>query len=117
MKYTVSSVKPDAYKTDEVMTVRFRYKAPEAAVSREIVEPVVDRYTSFENATGDMRFAAAVAGFGMLLRGSEHAGDAGFEQILMMAREAEGTDREGYRAEFVAMVEAAGAMGQPRALY
>ena len=54
-----------------------------------------------------MRFASAVAGFALLLRDSEHRGGASFEQVLALARGARGEDENGYRAEFIGMVETA----------
>lgn len=55
----------------------------------------------------DFRFAAAVAAFGMILGGSEHRGAAALDQVLELARGSMGEDAEGYRAEFVQMVERA----------
>jgi Ca-activated chloride channel family protein len=54
-----------------------------------------------------MRFASAVAAFAMLLRDSEHKGSVTFDQVIDMARGARGSDPEGYRGEFIGMVQAA----------
>ena len=54
----------------------------------------------------DFRFSAAVASFGMLLRGSEHRGAASVDGVLSLARGALGRDPHGDRAEFVSLVEA-----------
>ncbi len=51
------------------------------------------------------RFASSVAGVGMLLRDSEHKGSATYQSLLALARGARGEDREGYRAEFIRLVE------------
>ncbi len=55
----------------------------------------------------NFRFSAAVASFGMLLRNSEYRGNSTYESVLELARNATGVDKEGYRAEFIELVEAA----------
>jgi Ca-activated chloride channel family protein len=54
-----------------------------------------------------MRFASAVAGFGMLLRGSPHAGSLAWSDVITLAQGARGTDRDGYRADFIRLAERA----------
>nr|MBA3495975.1 DUF3520 domain-containing protein [Gemmatimonadales bacterium] len=58
-------------------------------------------------ASEDMRFASAVAEFALLLRGSEHRGQASFDNVLALARGARGEDDQGHRGEFIDLVEAA----------
>jgi Ca-activated chloride channel family protein len=91
----------------ESLLVKLRYKAPEGETSRLIKGMVEDSGTSFSAATADLRFASAVAGFGMLLRGATGNGDLSYESVLTMAREAMGDDRGGYRQEFLRLVEKA----------
>jgi Ca-activated chloride channel family protein len=88
---------------DELMFVKLRYKAPDGERSRLLELPVPDRV---ENASTDLRFAASVAAFGMLLRDSEQCGDFTLGDISRLARASLGEDRHGYRAEFVRLVEA-----------
>jgi Ca-activated chloride channel family protein len=57
--------------------------------------------------SSDIRFAAAVAAFGMLLRDSEHKGTATYEGVLELARAGQGQDPGGYRSEFLQLVETA----------
>lgn len=90
---------------NEVMTIKFRYKEPKESVSKLITEVVQDRKSEFAAATGDARFSCAVAGFGMLLRDSKYKGNAAYKNILAMARGAKGKDEDGYRAEFIRLVE------------
>jgi Ca-activated chloride channel family protein len=88
-------------------TVKLRYKEPAGSRSK-LLERVVRSET--DRPSRDLRFASAVAGVGMLLRDSEHKGGATFETMLALARGAQGPDEEGYRAEFIKMVERLAAM-------
>jgi Ca-activated chloride channel homolog len=103
--YQDVNVRPDARRSEELLTVRVRYKDPQGTVSRLLETPVKDR--SDGRASEDMRFASAVAGFALLLRDSEHRGGASFDQVLTLARGARGDDENGYRGEFIGLVEAA----------
>lgn len=93
--------------TDEILTVKFRYKAPDGDVSKLIEHPVIDQSIPIAKASENFRFAAAVAQFGMLLRDSEFKAAASFDNVLSLARKAKNHDEEGYRAEFVRLVESA----------
>ena len=93
--------------TDEIMTVKFRYKAPDGDVSKLIEHPLKDDDLSITKTSDNFRFAASVAEFGMLLRKSEFKGAASFDNIIKMARKAKGNDEEGYRSEFIRLVESA----------
>lgn len=92
---------------NELMTIKLRYKRPSEETSRLITTVVADRRQSFDNAGDDVRFAAAVASFGMLLRDSQYKGNSSFREVLAWARAAKGKDEEGYRAEFIRLVEMA----------
>lgn len=93
--------------SDELLTVKLRYKAPDGDVSQLMSVPVHDRADAIGPNLG---FAAAVAEFGMLLRRSEHAGAASWTQARDLARQHRGDDPDGYRAEFIRMVELAAAL-------
>jgi Ca-activated chloride channel family protein len=92
---------------DELLTVKLRYKQPDGDKSTLLSVPLADSTTRFSEAPGDMQFAGAVAMFGMLLRGSEHAGQTSWDTVLEIAGSAVGEDRNGYRAQFVELVKAA----------
>lgn len=92
---------------EEIMTVKFRYKAPDGEVSKLMEHPVKDRQIAIASTSENFRFAAAVAEFGMLLRESEFKSSASFNNVVAMARKAKGTDEEGYRAEFIRLAESA----------
>jgi Ca-activated chloride channel family protein len=98
---------PAALGTDELLTVKIRYKAPDGDVSALLSYPVPDRTTPFAQASTDTRWAAAVAGYGMLLRDSPHKGTLGWSWVRATAREALGADIGGYRAELLGLVEKA----------
>jgi Ca-activated chloride channel family protein len=104
LKYQAPTGPSIAAGQGELLTVKLRYKDPEESTSRLIEAPLIDRRASFDEASTDLRFAAAVAAFGMLLRGSEHVGTASFQGVLRWAIESQGTDRGGYRAELLELV-------------
>lgn len=93
--------------TDEILTVKFRYKEPDGDVSKLIEHPVLDKQIAIAKTSDNFRFAASVAQFGMLLRNSEFKSTSSFDNVLSLARKAKGNDEEGYRSEFVRLVESA----------
>ncbi len=95
---------------DELMTVKFRYKQPDSEESSLLSYPIKGKAVSIENASENFRFAASVASFGMLLRNSEYKGDASYYFARSLAKNAVGKDTEGYRKEFIELVDAAAAI-------
>ena len=93
---------------DELMYVKIRYKDPHGAKSRLLELAVADRSAL---PSVDFRFASAVAGFGMLLRDSEHAGDLTLSDVVTLAENGKGDDPRGYRGEFIRLVEAVRDLG------
>lgn len=93
--------------SEELATVKLRYKPLQDDKSILLTEVVRDRDITLEKTSNDFRFAGAVAGFSMLLRKSEYVGSLNYESLLVMARGGRGDDREGYRAEFVRLLELA----------
>jgi Ca-activated chloride channel family protein len=117
-KEEVSGVDPLKYQTaavsaaadsDELLTVKLRYKAPNGDQSKLISEPVRDEHRALADTSPDFRFAASVAEFGLLLRDSEHKGKASWDDVAELARTAvrQQADAEGYREDFVKLVEKA----------
>ncbi len=92
---------------NEMLTVKFRYKEPEGEVSKLIEHPVIDRSMDISSTTDNFRFAASVAEFGMVLCNSEFRSAASFDQAAAIAKKAKGDDAEGYRSEFIRLVEIA----------
>ena len=91
-----------AAESDELVFVKLRYKEPDGETSRRIDHLVADRT---DEPTRDFLFASAVAGFGMLLRDSEHSGSWTMADVLAIARRSVGEDANGYRTEFVGLVK------------
>lgn len=106
------TAKPQAV-SDELLTLKLRYKLPEADTSTKLEFPITDVGSSFADATDDFQFTAAVASFGMLLRDSEHKGNATFDAVLEIAQAAVGSDPHGYRGEFLELVRRAKQLSQP----
>jgi Ca-activated chloride channel family protein len=107
LKYQNGSKANAAATSDELMTVKLRYKQPEGDTSKLISVAVRDRVGEL---TPNLGFASAVAEFGMLLRGSEFKGQATWSSAQELARRYRGDDPDGYRAEFVRLVELASAL-------
>lgn len=91
--------------TDEMLTVKFRYKEPDGDVSKLIVKTVKDDNSSMENANEDLKFSAAVALFGMQLRNSEFINTKNKQDVIALAEAGKGNDKDGYRAEFIRLVK------------
>jgi len=91
--------------TDEMLTVKFRYKEPDGKVSKLIVKIVKDNNSSIDSANEDLKFSAAVALFGMQLRKSEFIDTKKKEDVIALAEAGKGTDADGYRAEFIRLVK------------
>jgi Ca-activated chloride channel family protein len=104
LTYQETSLRPGARHSQELLTVRLRYKDPKGSASKLLETAVNDRTGA---ASEDLRFASAVAEFAMLLRDSENKGQANWEQVLTLARGARGDDDQGYRGEFIGLVETA----------
>ena len=88
---------------DELLYVKLRYKLPDATTSRWLDHVIPSSRPG--SGSEDLRFAASVAAFGMILRDSEYRGSATLDAVLALARGALGEDEGGYRREFVKLVE------------
>lgn len=99
----------DAEFSGEHAFVKIRYKRPDADTSILITRAVTaaDAFESVDSSPREARFAAAVAGFGQLLRGGRHTGDYGYDDVIALAQRARGDDPFGYRAEFINLVRLA----------
>ncbi len=91
----------------ESLIVKLRYKPPTGDTSKLLKRGVVDEGYGYAEASDDLKFASAVAGFGMLLRGSPHKGTLTYAAVLELGSASEGKDPSGYRREFLDLVRKA----------
>jgi Ca-activated chloride channel family protein len=106
LKYQAAATTTDAAGSGELLTLKLRYKDPEGDESRLSSYAIKDGGLGLAQASGDFKFAAAVAEFGSLLR-REPGAAAAFDRVRALALEGAGSDAGGYRAEFLDLVDRA----------
>jgi len=106
LKYTKSENSNDY--SDELFTVKFRYKKPDGNKSIEMVSVVKDETIDYVNTSNDFKFSTAVALFGMKLSKSKFSNKASYNKVIQLAKEGRGSDYDGYRAEFIRLVKTLG---------
>jgi len=104
LKYQQPPRTTAAARGNELMTVAVRFKQPDGQTSDRVAQTVRNTPRPM---TANLGFASAVAEFGMLLRGSPHAGSASYGAVIDRARRYSGNDRHGYQAEFIGLAERA----------
>jgi Ca-activated chloride channel homolog len=107
LKYQPTTGRAQGSGSGELLTLKLRYKQPDASQSALLDVPVEDPGRSFQEASTDFRFAAAVAAFGMALRDSPYKGDVRLPAVQEWAVNSLGADEGGHRAELVALIEQA----------
>ncbi|HVX60405.1 MAG TPA: von Willebrand factor type A domain-containing protein [Pirellulales bacterium] len=108
LKYQRPAALTAAADSDELATLKVKYKAPDSQTSGAPLKIIArDEENDFAKASADFKFAAAVASFGMLLRNSEFKGDFTYDAVLEIAQEGLGGDIHGYRHAFLEMVQKA----------
>jgi Ca-activated chloride channel family protein len=107
LKYQAPPQPARSASPDELVTVKLRYKAPDGETSRLLSTTLRSQPQPL---TANLGFASAVAEVAMLLRGSKHAGSAGFGTAVVRASKFRGVDNEGYRAEFIKLAELASSL-------
>ena len=92
---------------NELAFLKIRYKDPMAKDAKSVEEstPIPFSLTDLTQTDDDYRFAAAVAEWGMLLRNSKYKAKSSYKQVIDLAKNAIGKDEEGYRKEFIRLVE------------
>ncbi len=101
LKYQTSKIKH----SEELATVKIRYKHPDSNSSLEMEKDIHEGMNEIN--TVDFLFAQSVAGFGMLLRDSAYKNTLTYKKLITNAKDNKGSDREGYRAECIKMMEKA----------
>ncbi len=102
--------------SEEWLTLKLRYKQPDGDQSTLIEIPVKGKVKTFNDATNNFRFAASVAGFGMLLRNSEYKGELSYSVVQEMARNARGKDEDGFKAEMIRLIKTAETLNKQLAI-
>jgi Ca-activated chloride channel homolog len=105
LKYQKPPVSDMGKDSDELMQVKLRYKAPTGSTSKLISQPIGDGKSTIQNASENLKFAAAIAMYGMMLRESDLKGNTSYSSILQLANQAKGEDRRGYRQAFIDLVQ------------
>ena len=90
--------------SDEYLTIKLRYKKPDGDKSILVEKPVKGYICETEDASDNLKFAAAVSEFGMILRNSEFRGNATLESASLLAKSSRGKDEDGYRAELIRLI-------------
>ncbi|MGR3856802.1 vWA domain-containing protein [Chryseobacterium indologenes] len=90
---------------EELATIKFRYKKPDGDTSREISQIVKNTENRISSASPDFKFASSVAWFGLVLRNSELITKKGLSDIENLAKQGKSKDEEGYRSEFIRLIE------------
>jgi len=107
LRYGKAPAPQPGVRTNELGWVKLRYKAPQGETSELMQWPVSAQVADFHSAPRDVRFAAAVAEYGLLLRHSKFAGNASYDHALETASNALGSDLNGNRTEFLDLVRKA----------
>ncbi|GAA4113694.1 hypothetical protein GCM10022393_12860 [Aquimarina addita] len=101
LKYTDQKIQDNF--GNELLTVKFRYKKPVETESIEMTH--ICEASKEESMSTDLKFAASVAWFGMQLRNSEYIKNTNLQEVIALAKNNKGIDDQGYRAEFVRLME------------
>jgi Ca-activated chloride channel homolog len=104
LKY--SKVQPTENNNDELATIKFRYKKPDGNKSIEMVQVIENKSNLLQNASNDLKFSSAVAWFGLKLRDSKLVDNKSSDDIKNLAKLGLNNDIDGYKAEFIRLIEA-----------
>lgn len=117
LKYQPNKEKPVSVKTADLdfdaewLSVKLRYKLPDANKSTKIEIPYSSKFNSFERAGEDFRFATSVAAGGMLMRNDDHV-ELPYSTVIDWAAAATGKDTHGYRREYLDLLRNAAALAE-----
>ncbi|MFV8352705.1 YfbK domain-containing protein [Flavobacterium sp. XS2P14] len=104
LKYTKIYPNESNY-SEELATIKLRYKKPDGEKSIEMVKAIENKSIPLKNSSDDFKFSSAVAWFGLKLRDSKLVSNKSSEEIKKLAKEGLSNDEDGYKAEFVRLVE------------
>lgn len=107
-KYQTATISEEGKSSNEIVTLKLRYKKPKKDKSILLEEIVkFDDYLDPSSVSDNFEFSAAVASFGMLLRDSKFKGTSNWDATLGLARAGKGNDEEGYRGEMIRLIKTA----------
>jgi Ca-activated chloride channel family protein len=104
LKYTPTTSTSNEF-SNELATIKFRYKKPDGTTSIEMVEVIKTDSVPLEKSSDDFKFSTAVAWFGLKLRDSKLVENKSSNDIKTLAQKGVSKDKEGYKAEFIRLVE------------
>lgn len=104
LKY--SNVSTNQNFSEELATIKFRYKKPDGEKSIEMVETIKDNSVLMAKTSDDFKFSSAVAWFGLKLRDSKLITNKSKDAIKALAKQGKSNDAEGYRSEFIRLIDA-----------
>jgi len=107
LRYQSVELTEHAKKSDEILSLKIRYKDPKEDISKLLVFNSQNDKKKLNKTSNNFRFATAVAEYCLLLRDSEEKGNANFDQVLELAKGSRGDDPDGLRAELIRLVESA----------
>ncbi len=103
LKYRKNKTRKTHY-SNELATIKFRYKKPEGNTSKEMAHIITNQTTPWKMATNDTRFATSVAMFGMMLKDSEYRGTTSYNRIIEETVTCMTDDADGSKTEFTKLV-------------
>lgn len=106
LKFQQASNKTGSNTTD-LLSIKLRYKKPDGDLSALVVHDVPNTVKKLNESSDNFRFSAAVASFGLVLRESEYKQQCDYDLVLNLARSSTGKDINGYREEFIGLVQSA----------
>ncbi len=107
LKYQSPKLTNKALQSNDLITLKLRYKDPGKRKSKLIEQPVKNIPLVFDTTSDDFRFSASIAEFGMLLRNSKYLGSTTWDSAYTLAKNSKGNDEEGYRGEMIRLLESA----------
>jgi Ca-activated chloride channel family protein len=104
LKYTQTTASTNEF-SNELATIKFRYKKPDGTTSIEMIEVIKKDSLPLEKSSDDFKFSTAVAWFGLKLRDSKLIENKSSKDIKSLAQDGLSNDKDGYKAEFIRLVE------------
>lgn len=96
-----------AESSDELLTVKIRYKDPKSSTSRLIEHPLSNQVIPFEKTDDNLRLAVSAAGFGILLRSEPESGSLDWTMLSEIVHGIQSKDEGGHRAGLIQLIEKA----------